>query len=242
MKDVANEIKNSNFCVVLTGAGISTESGIPDFRSKDGIWSRYDINEYGYIQNFLENPEKIWKMLREMILNMKIAKPNKAHYALAEMEEMGYIKAVITQNVDNLHRKAGSKKVIEFHGNFTKMSCIKCRRKYGYEEIKLNELPPKCDCNGIIKPDIIFFGEEIPKYALHEAFQLANKCDLFITIGTSCEVYPASELPLIAKRNGAKIIEINREDTALTPLADYILRGQAGRIMEEILNEIKSLH
>ncbi|HEC76713.1 MAG TPA: NAD-dependent deacylase [Thermoplasmatales archaeon] len=241
MKNVAEEIKNSNFCIVLTGAGISTESGIPDFRSKDGIWNRYDINEYGYIQNFLENPEKIWKMLKDMILNMEKAEPNKAHYALAEMEKSGYIKAIITQNIDNLHKKAGSKNIIEFHGNFTKMKCMRCEREYEYNQIKLNDLPPKCECNGIIKPDIVFFGEEIPRDAFLKSFQLANKCDLFMIIGTSCEVYPASELPLIAKRRGAKIIEINQENTALTSVADYVLRGKAGIIMEQLLNEIKIL-
>ncbi|HDN95870.1 MAG TPA: NAD-dependent deacylase [Thermoplasmatales archaeon] len=240
MKEVAEKIKEAKFAIALTGAGISTESGIPDFRSKNGLWSRYDINEYGYIENFMANPAKVWKMLAEMLLTFKDVEPNPAHYALAELEKEGILKAVITQNIDNLHQKAGSKNVIEFHGNFNRLTCMKCGAKYGIDEINLEELPPKCKCEGIIKPDIIFFGEAIPRDALVKAFDMANRCDLMLVIGTSCVVYPAAELPLIAKRKGATIIEINREDTMISHIADYKLRGKAGEIMSKLLEEIKN--
>ncbi|RLF43464.1 MAG: RNA polymerase subunit sigma, partial [Thermoplasmata archaeon] len=132
IKKAAEDISKAKMGIALTGAGISTESGIPDFRSKDGLWSRYDINEYGHIDSFKKNPAKVWMMLREMISLMN-AEPNPAHYALAELEKMGYIKAVITQNVDNLHQEAGSKNVIEFHGNFRRVVCMRCGKKKGVD-------------------------------------------------------------------------------------------------------------
>jgi len=237
MKEVAKEIKNSKFCIALTGAGISTESGIPDFRGKNGIWSKYDINEYGTIESFIKNPSKIWKFFEEMIDGFKNAKPNIAHIALAEMEKEGIVKAIITQNVDNLHAKAGSKNIIEFHGNFSKLKCIKCGRKFDMEEeMRI------CGCGGLVKPDMIMFGEEIPKDAIEKSFELAEKCDLILVIGTSCSVYPAAYIPVIAKRNGAKIVEINVEDTEITHLADYVLRGKCSEIISKILEEIKNLH
>ena len=240
MKEVAEEIIKSKFCIALTGAGISTESGIPDFRSKDGLWSRYDINEYGYLQSFLKNPAKVWKMLAEMAELFEKAKPNPAHYALAELEKLGLLKAVITQNVDGLHQEAGSKKVIEFHGSFNTLTCLNCGKKYSKEEINLKNLP-RCTCNGILKPDIVFFGEPIPTKALNEAFELASKSDLMLVIGTSCAVYPAAELPIIVKRNGGKIIEINREESELSYLADYKLLGKAGEILPKLVEEVKKL-
>ena len=240
MKGVAEEIIKSKFCIALTGAGISTESGIPDFRSKNGLWNRYDINEYGYLQSFLKNPEKVWKMLAEMAELFEKAKPNPAHYALAELEKLGLLKAVITQNIDGLHQEAGNKKVIEFHGSFNTLTCLNCGKKYSKEEINLKNLP-RCTCNGILKPDIVFFGEPIPTKALNEALELANKSDLILVIGTSCAVYPAAELPIIVKRKGGKIIEINREESGLSYLADYKLLGKAGEILPKVVEEVKKL-
>ncbi|MCD6331524.1 MAG: NAD-dependent deacylase [Thermoplasmata archaeon] len=241
MKEVAEEIIKSKFCIALTGAGISTESGIPDFRSKDGLWSRYDINEYGYLQSFLKNPAKVWKMLAEMAELFEKVKPNPAHYALAELEKLGLLKAVITQNIDGLHQEAGNKKVIEFHGSFNTLTCLNCGKKYSKEKIDLKNLPPRCSCNGILKPDIVFFGEPIPTKALNEALELANKSDLILVIGTSCAVYPAAELPIIVKRKGGKIIEINREESGLSYLADYKLLGKAGEILPKVVEEVKKL-
>jgi len=236
MREVAKEIKKSKFCIALTGAGISTESGIPDFRSKDGIWSRYDINEYGTLESFIRNPSKVWKLFEEMINSFKNAKPNIAHITLAEMEKDGILKAIITQNVDNLHAKAGSKNVIEFHGNFSKLKCIKCGREY-----ELEKIIKTCKCGGWIKPDIIMFGEEIPHATISKSFEMAEKCDLILVIGTSCSVYPAAYIPIIAKRKGAKIVEINKEETEISIIADYRLRGKCGDIISKIYEEIKNL-
>lgn len=241
MKEAAKRIKEARFVVALTGAGISTESGIPDFRSKNGLWSKYDINEYGYLDSFLRKPGKVWKMIAEMISNFSHAKPNAAHYAMAEMEKMSILKGIITQNIDNLHQEAGSKNVIELHGNYHSLTCMKCGRKYSIDEIELSNLPPLCSCNGVIKPDIVFFGETLPRNAVIKAFDLTNRCDVMLVVGTSCAVSPAAELPLIAKQNGATIIEINMEESMISHVADYQLMGKAGELLPRLLNEIKNL-
>ena len=245
IKKAAEDISKAKMGIALTGAGISTESGIPDFRSKDGLWSRYDINEYGHIDSFKKNPAKVWMMLREMISLMN-AEPNPAHYALAELEKMGYIKAVITQNVDNLHQEAGSKNVIEFHGNFRRVVCMRCGKKKGVDKIDMENLPPMCECGGILKPDGIFFGEAIPRNAYLKSVALATKCDLMLVIGTSASVYPASQLPYLAKGSLTKpkgiVIEINKETTDITGIvSDYIIEGKAGEILPKIVEEIKSI-
>lgn len=243
IRKAAKDIKNAKMAIALTGAGISTESGIPDFRSKDGLWSRYDINEYGHINSFKKNPAKVWIMLKEMI-SLLHAKPNPAHYALAELERIGYIKAIITQNVDNLHQEAGSKNVIEFHGNFKRVVCMNCGKKQSVEKIDMQSLPPICDCGGILKPDGIFFGEAIPRNAYLTSFELATKCDLMLVIGTSASVYPASQLPYLAKGSLTNpkgiVIEINKEATDITGIvSDYIIEGKAGEILPKIVEEIK---
>lgn len=241
MREVAEAIKNADSVIALTGAGISTESGIPDFRSKGGLWSRYEIEEYGYIHNLLENPGRVWKMFADMIKNFEKAKPNSAHYALAEMEKMGVLEAVITQNVDSLHQEAGSRNVVELHGNMRELYCMACGRRYGYKDIDLAILPPECICGGVVRPNVILFGEEPPRDALTKAHFYASKSDAIIVAGTSCAVYPAAEIPLIVKRNGGKIIEINRDETEITPLADYVVRGRLGEVMPELVEEIRNL-
>ncbi len=241
MKEVAKVIKNSSSVIVLTGAGISTESGIPDFRSKNGLWSRYDIEEYGYIHNLTENPGKVWRMFADMIKNFGKAEPNRAHYALAELEKMGIVRAIITQNVDSLHTRAGSRNVIEIHGNMRNLYCMACGRKYEYTDINLDILPPGCICGGVIRPNVILFGEELPRDAILKAYFYAERSDVIIVAGTSCAVYPAAEIPLIVKRKGGKIVEINKEETEITHLADYSLRGKLGDILPKLVEEIKNL-
>ena len=235
--EAANEIKISKLTIALTGAGISTESGIPDFRSKNGIWSKFDINEYGYIDNIIKKPEKVWKMLRFLINDLKNADPNNGHMALAKMENLGYLHAIITQNVDSLHQKAGNKNVIEFHGNFREAICIKCGKIYPIE-YALKQDFPKCNCNGILKPNAVFFGEPIPKEALIKSFSLVEKCNVMLVIGTSAMVYPAAQLPIMAKQNGAKIIEINKEPSMIADIADYSFYGKAGEILPKLVKEI----
>jgi len=169
------------------------------------------------------------------------AQPNQAHRVLAELERMGVVKAVITQNVDSLHKKAGSRKVIEFHGTMERLKCLRCGREYGTDEISLDNLPPQCPCGGILKPDVVLIGESIPQDVLAAALRWAGACDVMLVVGTSCEMMPAAELPHIARRHNAVIVEINREETALSPHATHTLKGNAGEVLGRILDEITRL-
>jgi NAD-dependent deacetylase len=234
--ELAELLKNSNTAVALTGAGISVESGIPSFRGAYGLWTRFDPMEYAHIQAFLTNPAKVWKLLRELEDIISKARPNPAHYALAELEKMGRLRAIITQNVDNLHQEAGSRHVIEFHGNARRFVCLRCGRAFDPETLNFDQLPLYCSCEGLIKPDIIFFGEEIPVAANKAAFELAKACDLMLVIGTSAAVMPANHLPYTAKNHGARIVEINPETTELTRrLTDYYFDESASQVLSETL-------
>ncbi len=238
---IADKLKKSRKAVALTGAGISVESGIPAFRGSQGLWDRYDPMEFAHIEAFLANPKKVWKMLAELANMVDQARPNPAHLALAELEKMGYIKAVITQNIDALHQSAGSKEVIEFHGNGQRLVCLTCGKLFPKEAVSLENLPPRCDCQGILKPDVVFFGEPIPMVASQRAFQMAWDCDLMLVVGTSAVVAPASHLPMIAKQQGAVICEINLERTHLSEtISDYVLEASAGQALASILDFVKS--
>ena len=234
-------IIKSNLTLALTGAGISVESGIPDFRSAGGLWSKYDPAEYATIEAFRANPEKVWHMLREMDEVVSAARPNRAHEGLGELEKMGFLHFIITQNIDNLHQEGGSKKVIEYHGNSSTLSCLWCGRKYNAKE-KRNEFPPRCECGKILKPDVVFFGEPIPPEALNRSFQLASSAEALLVIGTSAVVSPANTIPTVAKQNHAKIIEINMERTHLTDtITDIFLQGSAAEIVDTLVQEVKRL-
>ncbi len=237
--EAADIIINSNLTLALTGAGISVESGIPDFRSAEGLWSKYDPAEYATIEAFRANPEKVWNMLREMDAVVSGAKPNKAHLGLGELEKMGYLHFIITQNIDNLHQEGGAKNVIEYHGNSRTLSCIWCGKRYGVEE-KRDQFPPRCECGKILKPDVVFFGEPIPADALNRSFQLASSAEALLVIGTSAVVSPANTIPTVAKQNNATIIEINMEKTHLTDsITDIFLQGSAGEIVDALVREVK---
>jgi NAD-dependent deacetylase len=232
-------IINSKMTLALTGAGISVESGIPDFRSAGGLWSKFDPAEYATITAFRADPEKVWNMLREMGEVVAQARPNKAHVGLGELEKLGLLHYIITQNIDNLHQAGGSKNVIEYHGNSSTLSCLWCGRNYRTEE-KRDELPPRCDCKKILKPDVVFFGEAIPQDALNRSFRLASSAQALMVIGTSAVVSPANTIPSIAKQNGAKIIEINKERTHLTDgMTDIFLEGSAGVIVSALVESVK---
>ena len=238
IQDAAELIKNAKSCIVLSGAGISVESGIPDFRSAGGLWAKYDPAVYAFIGTFQSNPEKVWGMIFEMIDLAVNAKPNNGHIALARLEQMGYIDAVITQNIDNLHQEAGSKNVIEYHGNAKKLECMKCGTKYPLDDFNLakKEIPRCKKCNRILKPSIVFFGEMIPQEALFQSEKYASVADLVLVVGTSAIVYPAAAIPLTAKNNGAKIIEFNLESTELTSHAtDLFIQGSAGMSLCSII-------
>jgi len=239
----AQKIVKSKNAVAFTGAGISVESGIPPFRGPEGLWSKYDpiILDINY---FYKNSHAAWNVIRELFYDFfGKASPNNGHKVLAEWEDIGLLKAVITQNIDNLHQEAGSKTVYEFHGTASTMVCIKCGATYKSSLINLSKLPPKCEkCGGVLKPDFIFFGEGIPEDASFKSFDAAEKCDVFIVVGTTGEVMPASLLPQTAKRYGAFIIEINPESSLFTRnLTDIHLQGKAGEILPKINEEIKKL-
>ncbi|MBW1991417.1 MAG: NAD-dependent deacylase, partial [Deltaproteobacteria bacterium] len=220
----------------FTGAGISVESGIPDFRSPGGLWERFDPREYATIYAFKRNPAKVWGMLREMDAILLRARPNPAHYALAELEAKGLLIAVITQNVDNLHQAAGSRRVIEYHGNAHRFVCLECGRKRAREDLDFSRVPLYCGCGGLIKPDVVFFGEPIPPEAQAESQALAQSCDLMLIIGTSAEVAPANLLPEVAKLQGATIVESNLAPTRLSRrLTDYFLAGPAAQVWPQVM-------
>lgn len=237
----ARAVLDSSLTLALTGAGISVESGIPDFRSKGGLWDRYDPDEYASIYSFQRDPEKVWRMLREMEETVDKARPNTAHIGLAELEAMGLLKSVITQNVDNLHQEAGSKDVIEYHGNSRSLTCLWCNRRYDYEQ-KRGEYPPYCECGRILKPDVVFFGEAIPMVAMTRSYQLASSCQALLIIGTSAVVSPFNVLPRQAKQVGATIIEINLERTVLTDhITDILLLGKATEMVSGLVSAVREL-
>jgi len=238
-KDVIAAKKN----VVLSGAGMSVESEIAPFRGPGGLWEKYNPEEYGHISTLRHAPEKAWIMLREMHREINKAKPNKGHLALAELEKLGLLSSIITQNVDGLHHVAGNTKIVEFHGNLLSVVCLDCAHSVPAEEVPLETIPPKCgECGGPVKPDAVFFGEAIPTNALMTSQDEASSCDLMLVIGTSGEVVPAAQMPSIAKSAGAKIVEINLSRTPLTDrVADYSVYGRAGDILEAMVTKIKEL-
>lgn len=239
----AEIIKKSKHMIALTGAGISVESGIPDFRSAGGLWDKYDPAIYASIYSFHNMPEKVWEMIFDMIEITENAKPNNAHLALAELEKMKLLKAVITQNIDNLHQEAGSKNVIEYHGNAKHLVCINCSASYSSSEFEISRRRvPHCDsCGKVLKPSVIFFGENIPERALTESQRHAETADVVLVAGTSAIVYPAAGIPRIAKNLGAVIIEFNLEETELTgDYTDIFIYGSAGKTLPELVKLLKN--
>lgn len=205
-------IKNAKHITAFTGAGISVESGIPPFRGENGLWNKFDPI-FLDINYFHQNPLKSWKLIKEIFYDFfGKAKPSTAHLALSKMEKLGYLNSIITQNIDNLHQKSGSKKVWEFHGNSRNLICMNCNEIYSAANTNLSHLPPKCEkCGTVLKPDFIFFGEAIPEPARTNSFAETENADVFILIGTTGEIMPASMIPIEAKRNGVKIIEVNNQ-------------------------------
>jgi len=244
--EIAELIVNAKRIVVFTGAGISTESGIPDFRSPGGIWDRFDPDDFTY-QKFVSNSEsrrKQWQMLGEGHLTTG-AKPNLAHYAIAELDMLGKLDCVITQNVDNLHRKAGvpGEKVFELHGNMQWVVCLSCGRRYPFEQIKARldegeEIPDCEECHGILKPDAVLFGEALPQDVLQEATFRSSRSDLFIVVGSTLVVYPAAYMPIYAVNAGAKLVIINLSETPMDHQAAVLVRAKAGEVMAKVLQKV----
>lgn len=245
---IAQMIAEAKKIVVFTGAGVSTESGIPDFRGPGGMWTKYDPDDFT-IDRFLNSEEtrrKLWKIFREGGL-IDEAPPNAAHYAIAELEKTGKLRSVITQNVDNLHQRAGSNpdKVYELHGNMQMIICLNCRSRYPISLIReenLESSAPVCrKCRGILKPDVIFFGEALPSDTLMKATRDAQECDLLIVVGSSLVVYPAAYMPLYAKQAGARIAIINMGPTGLDEVADVLVSAPAGHAMTGVMKKLREI-
>jgi NAD-dependent deacetylase len=233
-------LKKSKHTSVFTGAGISVESGIPPFRGKEGLWSKYDPQVLD-INYFFAQPKESWTVIKEIFYDFfGKAKANDAHIGLAKLEAAGFLQEVITQNIDNLHQEGGSKIVHEFHGNSNLLLCTSCNFSDKAINLNLKKLPVLCPkCNHLLKPNFIFFGEGIPPAAYQASSLAANKSEVMVVIGTTGEVMPACQLPILAKENGATIIEINHEPSKFTnSITDIFLRGQATEIINEIVKRI----
>ncbi len=239
MKELAGALRRSRRLAVLTGAGISAESGVPTFRG-GGLWDKYRPEELATPQAFAADPLKVWQWYNWRRGLIAKAQPNEAHRILARWEKEGVFEdfLIITQNVDGLHQRAGSEKVVELHGNIWRLRCTSCGRIWTDLRENLPELPPRCQsCGGLARPDVVWFGEAIPQDALERAFRAARSCDLFLVVGTSGVVQPAASLPFLAKESGAIVVEINPSTTPITSIADFYLQEKASQGMRK-LNEL----
>jgi NAD-dependent deacetylase len=225
--------------VAFTGAGVSAESGIRTFRGQDGLWRQYDPYEVASIDGFRRDPSVYWRVASQGWRTFAQARPNPGHVALAAMEEAGHLAGVVTQNTDGLHRTAGTRTLIELHGNGTSVRCLDCGATEARPDVQArlaNELPPRClVCGGQhLKPQVVFFGEALPSGAMMEAFRLARECDLMIVVGSSLQVYPAADVPEVARERGAPLVIVNDEPTPLDVAATVVLRGRSGEVLPEI--------
>jgi NAD-dependent deacetylase len=224
----------------LTGAGISAESGVATFRGPEGLWSKLKPEELANFDAFMRNPELVWEWYSYRKQIIQEVKPNPAHYALARLEELVREFALVTQNIDNLHFRAGSKRVLELHGNIERSYCIDCGKFTDGIEITAEKKVPKCSsCNGLIRPDVVWFGEMLPEGVFESAAKAASQCELFLTIGTSAVVYPAAGLPLTARSHGAYVVEINTERTEISHSINETLIGKAGEILPQLVKVIE---
>jgi NAD-dependent deacetylase len=251
IEEASKIIHQSRHVVAMVGAGMSVESGIPPFRGVGGLWTRVGEPDMRGYQRFLDDPEGHWRNLlnperegprAEFRESFAKARPNPGHYALVELEEMGILKYIITQNLDNLHREAGSQNVAEIHGNRHKLRCIECNLRWMREEFPIRELPPRCpECGGLIKGDGVSFGEPIPRDVLSVCYRETEMCDCMVIIGTSALVYPAASFPADARMRGASLIEVNTDDSALTHLCDVVLQGPSGQVLPDLVQGIRRL-
>lgn len=239
LRDLAEIMARRSKVAVLTGAGISAESGVPTFRGKEGLWGKFKPEELATMAAFVANSKIVWEWYNWRRDLMATVQPNAGHKALAEMESAIEHFTLITQNVDDLHRQAGSKRILELHGNINRNKCAECETPFPDEiEIDPANLPNCTACGGKIRPDVVWFGEMLPAQTIDEAFIEAEQCHIFLTIGTSAVVQPAASLPLVAKRHGASLVEINTERTALSDYADFYFQGKSGEILPELVNLI----
>lgn len=224
---------------VLTGAGVSAESGVPTFRDPGGIWEKFKPEQLANFEAFITDPDFVWHWYQQRRRIMREVKPNDGHFVLAEMEKIFPSFHLITQNIDNLHYRAGSRNILELHGNIERNYCINCRKYYNQVSVEEKKVLI-CSCGGLIRPDVVWFGEMLPYEILMKAEECAASSDVFFSIGTSAEVYPAATLPLIAKQSGAYVAEINIKQTVITDDLDEFICGKSGIILRQLLERLKS--
>ena len=230
------KLRQADAVATFTGAGMSAESGVPTFRGEDGIWKKFKPEELANFDAFMRNPDLVWEWYNHRKKLIADIQPNAGHRALAEMEKHHRRFSIITQNIDNLHRRAGSTTIYELHGNIERNYCIGCGKYFTNEEILSQQQVPRCSfCKNLIRPDVVWFGENLPEDEWNESVKAAEHADLFFSIGTSGVVFPAASLPAIAKKSGAYVVEINIEPTDLTPKADEVLLGKAGVILPQLM-------
>lgn len=245
----ADLIKNSKYMVALSGAGSSTPSGIPDFRSPGcGLWEKFDPMEVATIWSFMKNPRRFYEFMLPLSKEIIEAEPNPAHYALSELEKKGILKVLITQNIDNLHQKAGSKSVIEVHGNLREFVCLSCNKIYQTEKVREKierviteeNYYPRCECSGLLKPNVILFGEQLPRDAISCSYQAIENCDLMLVSGSSLVVQPAASFPYLAKKRGAKIIVVNLEETYIDKYSEVVINDKVEIVLPEIVKIVSA--
>ena len=248
IQEAARRLLSAKYVMALTGAGISVESGIPPFRGPGGLWTKYGEPPMNGYELFLQNPKKAWEERlspsgpsKEIWQTLGTAEPNDGHTAFVDLENMGILRCLITQNVDNLHRRAGSRNVIEIHGNYTLVRCIECNSRFPGAEVPTHTLPPECPtCSGILKSDTVSFGEPIPHDALERCYKETQRCDCMIVAGTSATVYPAAAFPIALREKGGTLIEVNLYESELTPLCTLSVRGSSGSILRHLLEAIQT--
>lgn len=234
---IKDQISDFERVVIVTGAGISQESGIPTFRGKDGLWKNYDVMQLATIEAFYDNPKLVWEWYNERRKNIFGAFPNDGHKAIAELEKYTNV-TVLTQNIDGLHQRAGSTNVLELHGSIVKIRCSVCEFNDEKAE-KFSDIPPKCECGNLLRPDVVWFGEALPENVWEKAIVSASQCDLMIIAGTSLVVSPANSLPIYAKQNNATLVEINPEPTGMSPAMNITIRNSSAKALPEFVSMFK---
>ena len=233
-------LETADSVCVLTGAGVSAESGVPTFRGAEGLWSKFKPEELANLDAFMRNPELVWEWYTYRKNVMHSVAPNPAHYALVQLEKVVSKFTLVTQNVDGLHRRAGNRNVLELHGNIERSYCMNCGMSAAEVRVDESHKVPRCPhCGGLLRPDVVWFGEILPQEVFVEAERAASACDLFLCIGTSAVVYPAAALPLTARRSGAYVVEINTERTDLSSRIDEVILGKAGEVMPDLVHHLQ---
>ena len=239
-KDFIDKLKEASSLVFFSGAGISAESGIPTFRGEGGLWKKFRPEELANFNAFISKPELVWEWYNHRKKIIHNAQPNEGHLTIARMQKYFDKVTVVTQNIDNLHRRAGSKDIFELHGNIERNYCVNCKESYN-EELDFSKGVPKCKCGGLIRPDVVWFGEMLPEDQFRGGESVSVNSDVFFVVGTSAVVYPAVGLVYAAKQGGAVIVEINIEQTEISSIADYSFLGESGKVLPEILDAYKNV-